>query len=91
MEYVWIPLGGRDHPYTPAAVDRFAEVMTSHGGLVFAHCTIGGRAAYVWVAYLTRDQGVHVDYALARGRAIAIPPSPLESLLGQPLTLCSLE
>ena len=27
IEYVWIPLGGDDHPYTPGAVDEFAAAL----------------------------------------------------------------
>lgn len=87
LAYVWIPLGGEDHPYTPAAVDRFAEVVREHGGAVLVHCTIGWRASYLWVAYLIREQGFELAEALARGEAIAIGPSPLEGLLDRPLEL----
>jgi uncharacterized protein (TIGR01244 family) len=87
LEYVWIPLGGDDHPYTPAAVDRFAEVMQEHQDPVLVHCTMGWRAAYLWVAYLIREHGYELDEALARGEAIAIDPPPLEGLLERPLQL----
>jgi protein tyrosine phosphatase (PTP) superfamily phosphohydrolase (DUF442 family) len=87
LEYVWIPLGGEDHPYTPAAVDRFAEVMRRHDGAVLVHCTMGWRVAYLWVAYLIREHGFELDDALARGEAVAIGPSPLEGLLDRPLDL----
>jgi protein tyrosine phosphatase (PTP) superfamily phosphohydrolase (DUF442 family) len=86
VEYVTIPLGGSDHPYTPAAVDAFAAVLDRTEGDVFLHCGIAGRAAFLWVAYLIREEGVAVDEAWARGRAIAIGPDPLEGLLGRPLT-----
>jgi uncharacterized protein (TIGR01244 family) len=87
MEYVWIPLGGDDHPYTSDAVDRFATVLEQHSGPVLVHCTMGWRASYLWVAYLIRHQGMQLADAVARGEAIAIPPSPLEGLIGRELAL----
>ena len=87
LEYVWIPLGGDDHPYTPDAVDRFAEIMSLHEGFVLLHCTMGWRAAYLWVAYLIREHGYELGEAIARGEAVAIGPPPLEGLLGRPLEL----
>jgi protein tyrosine phosphatase (PTP) superfamily phosphohydrolase (DUF442 family) len=87
MEYVAIPLGGPDHPYNPAAVDVLASELAEHEGLVLLHCTMGWRAAYLWVAYLIRDHGFSLDDALVRGRTIAIPPSPLEGFLGRPMRL----
>ncbi len=46
MEYVHIPLGGDEHPYTPQAVDRLADVLEDHGGPVLIHCTVAWRASY---------------------------------------------
>jgi uncharacterized protein (TIGR01244 family) len=87
MEYVQIPLGGDDHPYTPAAVDRFASVLARHRGPVLLHCTVGWRASHMWSAYLVREQGFTLDQALARGKAMALSNPPIEGLLGQPLKL----
>jgi protein tyrosine phosphatase (PTP) superfamily phosphohydrolase (DUF442 family) len=87
MDYVWIPLGGADHPYEPAAVQRFAEAIADHDGPIFLHCTMAWRASYMWAAYLIQFQHVPLRSALGRGEAIAIPPSPLEGLLGEPLTV----
>jgi len=87
MEYVRIPLGGDEHPYTPQAVDRLAKVLAEHRGPVLLHCTVGWRASYLWVAYLIREQGFALPDALARGEAIAISPDPLEGLLGRPLAV----
>lgn len=87
MEYVWIPLGGDDHPYAPDAVGRFARVLAEHDGGVLLHCTMGWRAAYLWVAYLVRYHGFSLDDGLARGREIAISPPPLEGLLDRPMKL----
>jgi uncharacterized protein (TIGR01244 family) len=87
MEYVWVPLGGDDYPYTPEAVDTLARALERHEGPVFVHCTMGWRASYLWVAYLVRYRGFELGEAVARGEAIAIGPSPLEGLLGRPLEL----
>ncbi len=87
MVYVWIPLGGDDHPYTPEAVDRFAQVLADHEGAVLLHCTMGWRAAYLWVAYLVRDRGFSLEDGFARGREIAISPTPLEGFLDRPMKL----
>lgn len=87
LEYVHIPLGGADFPYTPAAVERFAQVLAKHPGPVLLHCTVAWRASYMWTAYLIRYGGLDLDAALARGRAIAIGREPLEELLGRPVKL----
>jgi len=86
MEYVLIPLGGDDHPYTPEAVDDFAAALQRHSGPVLLHCTVAWRASYMWVAYLILKQDFPLDVALARGEAIAISPPPLQGLLGKDLT-----
>jgi uncharacterized protein (TIGR01244 family) len=87
LEYVHIPLGGKDFPYTPAAVERFAQVLAKHPGPVLLHCTVAWRASYMWTAYLIRYGGLDLDAALARGRAIAIGREPLEELVGRPVKL----
>lgn len=87
MEYISIPLGGAEHPYTSQAVDRLAKALADHPGPVLLHCTIGWRASYLWVAYLVREQGFALPDALARGEAIAITPDPLEGLLGRLLNV----
>ncbi len=87
MEYVHIPLGGDDHPYTPDAVSRFADVLERHDGLVLLHCTVAWRASYMWSAYLVTEQGFSLDAAMARGESMAIGDLPIEGLLGRPLAL----
>lgn len=87
MEYVHIPLGGDEHPYTPAAVAAFAEELENHRGPVLLHCTIAWRASYLWAAYLILYQDYEFAEALDRGEAIAISPPPLQGLLGRTLTL----
>lgn len=87
MEYIHIPLGGDDHPYTPEAVDRFADVLARHRGPVLLHCTVGWRASYMWSAYLIRNQGFSLETAMARGDSMAIGDLPIEGLLGRPIEL----
>ena len=87
LEYVQIPLGGEDHPYTREAVDQFARVLVEPPGPILLHCTVAWRASYMWAAYLILHHDFNLDAALARGEAIAISPPPLEGLLGRDLTL----
>lgn len=87
MEYVHIPLGGDDHPYTPQAVDRLADVLENHDGPVLIHCTVAWRASYVWAAYLVSEQGFSLEQAMTRGEAMAIGDLPIEGLLGRQVQL----
>jgi len=87
MEYVHIPLGGSDYPYTPGAVSELADALERHPGQVFMHCGVAGRAAWLWTAYLIRHEGLDLETAMDHGRAVALRPSPLEGLLGRPIRL----
>lgn len=87
LEYVHIPLGGSDFPYRTEAVDRFAAVLDRHPGPVLLHCTVAGRASYLWTAYLIRHRGFTLEAALARGEAIGIAANPLAGLTGRPVKL----
>ncbi|HVN76570.1 MAG TPA: sulfur transferase domain-containing protein [Thermoanaerobaculaceae bacterium] len=87
MEYVAIPVNGTDYPYAPAVVENLAHALARIPGPVLLHCRTGVRASYLWTAYLVRNGGLDLDAALARGRAMAIPPDPLGQLLGTPLKL----
>jgi uncharacterized protein (TIGR01244 family) len=87
LEYVHIPLGSEEHPYTPEAVALFADVLERHGGRVLLHCTVAWRASYLWSAYLITEHGLDLDRAMARGEAMAIDDLPIEGLLGRPIEL----
>jgi len=87
MSYISIPLGGEDHPYKPAAVEQLAEVLSSNDGPVLIHCTYGGRAAYLWLAYLVQNEGLPLEQAMARGEAMMLKPHPVGRLLGRPTKL----
>lgn len=86
LEYVHIPLGGEDDPYTPEAVARFAEAVDLSEGKVLLHCTVGWRASHMWVAYLVRHRGMELNEAIAHGEAINLGTLPFEELLGAELT-----
>jgi uncharacterized protein (TIGR01244 family) len=87
MEYVHIPVNGRDFPYTTDPVDRFAGVVDRHSGPVVLHCASGGRVSYLWSAYLIRHRGFALGDAVARGEAIGMPSNPLEGLTGRQIKL----
>lgn len=82
LEYVHIPLGGDENPYTPEAVARFAEAVEAAEGKVLLHCTVGWRASHMWAAYLVRYRGMELNEAIAHGRAINLGTLPVEELLG---------
>lgn len=83
LEYVHLPMGDQEHPYSTAAVDSLAAALRRHHGPVLLHCTVGWRAAHAWVAYLVRHQGWPFPEALRRGERIAISESPFSGLLGR--------
>jgi uncharacterized protein (TIGR01244 family) len=85
LAYVPIPLGGSDHPYTPAAVDSFAATLDRYDGPVLLHCTVGWRASHLWAAYLVRHLGLPVDEAYARGEAMGIGVMPFARMIDRPV------
>ena len=87
LEYVWVPLGGKDHPYTPAAVDTFAAALDRNPGPVLVHCTLAGRASHLWAAYLVRYHGFSVTEAYERGVVTGIGITPLAKMVDKTLTL----
>jgi uncharacterized protein (TIGR01244 family) len=76
LEYVHLPTGDAQHPYTTAAVDSLAAALSRHDGPVLLHCTVAWRASHAWVAYLVRHHGWSFEEALPRGEPIAITESP---------------
>jgi uncharacterized protein (TIGR01244 family) len=95
MKYVYIPVRGDSaYPYSPAALEKFTEVMRTNDGKVLLHCTIAWRASHLWGAYLIQ-QGVSPADALAHTRAINLMDEhrmdsnsgkqPMELFLGRPV------
>jgi uncharacterized protein (TIGR01244 family) len=87
LSYVSIPLGGDDHPYEPAAVERFAEVLAANDGHVVIHCLYGYRALYLWMAHLVQNEELPLERAMARGEAMMLKPHPVGRLLDRPTKL----
>jgi uncharacterized protein (TIGR01244 family) len=91
INYVHIPLGGPDTPYTPEAVEKFAAALDKADGKVLLHCTVGWRASHMWAAYLVKHKGVPEAEAIKQAQAINFggytPPNggalPIDGLLGK--------
>jgi uncharacterized protein (TIGR01244 family) len=89
INYVHVPLGGPDTPYTPEAVAKVAAAMKAADGKVLLHCTVAWRASHLWAAYLIQYRHVPVETALAQTRTINLmddmrmsQEQPLEGFLG---------
>jgi len=85
MAYVSVPLGERPS-YRPQAVDTFALVLKAHTGKAFVHCLSGGRATYMWMAYLVRHRGYSLNDAVIIGKRMKYQ-TQLEDLLGSKISL----
>jgi uncharacterized protein (TIGR01244 family) len=91
IEYVWIPLGGDEHPYTPEAITIFIDALERHEGPVLLHCTVAWRASHLWAAYLVEEHGFPVSEAYARGEAMGIGRSPFAKFLDRELVMIEAE
>ncbi len=91
IDYVHIPLGGPDTPYTPAAVKQLAQAIDSAEGGVLLHCTVAFRATHLWSAYLIAEEGVPFDEAIGIARELNLGGLPLEGFLDKPLTIVPAE
>lgn len=87
LTYVNIPLGGDDHPYTPAALSAFEQAMAAAEGKVLLHCRSAWRASQMWAAYLVSSQGFEPAEAVRHAEAINFDSVPMEALLGRELEL----
>jgi len=83
IDYVWLPLGGMEHPWTPESVDAFARALAEHQGAAVLHCQVAWRASLMWAAYLTRHRGMDLNAALEQAGNIYPLALPLEGLLGR--------
>ena len=87
VNYVHIPLGGPDTPYTPAAVEKFKTAFEGANTQVLLHCTVAWRASHMWAAYLVKYKGFTVEEAKRHAEAINFNGYraggvPLDDLLG---------
>jgi thiosulfate/3-mercaptopyruvate sulfurtransferase len=84
ITYVEIPLGGNEG-YQPEDVDALSAALGKRtgAGTTVLHCASGGRAAQLWLAHLVKTEGLALDAAQDRLRAIGlIRPSAIERLTG---------
>lgn len=85
MEYVHIPLGGDEYPYTPDAVKKFADAIANADGKVLLHCTVARRASHMFAAYLILYRNFTPEKAIEYAKAINFGDWPIEGLLGKKL------
>ena len=91
INYVHVPLGGPDTPYTPEALAKVADAIAAADGDVLLHCTVGWRASHMWAAYLVKHKGLSEEEAVKQAAAINFngytPPNggplPIDGLLGK--------
>ena len=91
INYVHVPLGGPDTPYTPEAVEKVADAIAKADGDVLLHCTVGWRASPMWAADLVKHKGLSEEEAIKQASAINFggytPPNggplPIDGLLGR--------
>jgi uncharacterized protein (TIGR01244 family) len=84
IDYVEIPVGGSQYPYSPAQLDQLSEVLKKDGK-VLLHCRSGYRASVITVAYLIEVQGMPIDEAVSHAEGWW--PLELEKVLGEQLSL----
>lgn len=82
MNYVYLPSGGPDYPYSPDTVKHFAEAVANSTGGVLLHCASGRRASHLWVAYLASEKGVPLETAIEMGKQVNFGSQPFEAFLG---------
>lgn len=88
MNFVHIPMGGEDD-YTPEQVRQFAKAFreAEARGDVLVHCSSGGRARLIWMAYLIEELGLEPEEAIARANKLGGRPWELDRLLGGSLSV----
>ncbi len=85
IDYKFIPIGGKDNPYSPEKLAEFAVALENTDGKVLLHCRSGHRASQLWAAYLVKYNGKTIDEALAMVTDMGWWPMPMESLLDKKL------
>ena len=85
LEYIYIPLGGTEFPYTKEALQKFSDAIEKAEGKVLLHCTVGRRASNMFAAYLIQFKGFEPNKAIEYAKAVNFGEWPLEGLLGKKL------
>lgn len=81
VDYVHVPIGGKDNPPTPDKVDQVAAALASHQGKALLHCTVAWRASNMWAAYLIRHRGVDPETALSEAGRVNLERPQYAQLL----------
>jgi uncharacterized protein (TIGR01244 family) len=87
MQYIHIPLGGTEFPYTNEALLKFADAIDKADGKVLLHCTVGRRASNMWAAYLIQFKGFEPNKAIEYAKAVNFGEWSLEGLLGKKMII----
>ena len=87
LEYIHIPLGGPDTPYSPEGLAKFASAIEASEGPVLLHCTVAWRASHMWAAYLVAHHGYDVSDAVAVGKKMNMGGYPFAELLDRSVSL----
>ena len=85
LEYIHIPLGGSEFPYTNKALLKFADAIDNAEGKVLLRCTVGRRASYMFAAYLIQYKDFSPNKAIEYAKAVNFGEWSLEGLLGKKL------
>ena len=80
MSYCPLPVGDKDS-YSPATVDKFADILKNNTGKALVHCLSAGRVTTLWMAYLVRHRKLTLDEAVLIGKKMRFT-MPLEDFLG---------
>lgn len=84
VAYIEIPLGGNEG-YDPKDVEALTAALATRtgAGSTLLHCASGGRASQLWMAHLVKSEGLSLEAAQDRLRAIGLlKPSAIERLTG---------
>jgi uncharacterized protein (TIGR01244 family) len=83
IDYVLIPIGGKEFPRSPRQTQALAEALKGENGKVLMHCRSGHRASEAYIAWLVNEKGVPINDALDQARAFGWWPPGVENLLGK--------
>lgn len=81
------PIGGEEYPFTPEALEAFAQTMQAQPGKVLLHCASGTRAGWLYAAYAVKHLGQTPTEAMRALEPLGHWPLPIEQLTGIPLKL----
>ena len=87
IDYVHIPQGGPDTPYSPEALEQVAAALAAAEGNVLLHCTVAWRASHMWAAYLVAHQGYSVADAVNVGKQMNMGGYPFAQFLNREVSL----